>query len=246
MNDHFHAIRDCTQIRLTLLGGFRLTVGDREPALPLSVQRVLGAVAVLPQAQDRAVLGAMLYPDGRRTQVAASLRSALWRAKRAAGRELIGNDGQRLRLADDVTVDLHRWTRCARHLTSAPAIDAPANCLELIEALSQELLPGWGEEWLILQRQRWDHVRLHALEQVTEQFARVGRYVEALEAGLAAVSIEPYRETAHRALIRAYIAEGNSASALAQYHRYQRLLRRELGVRPTPELEALVDRLIAN
>lgn len=243
MDDHFDAVRDRSRTRLSLLGGFRLVVGDREPVLPLSVQRVLAAVAVRPDPQDRGVLGALLYPDGRRTQVAASLRSALWRAKRAAGRDLIGHDGQRLRLADDVDVDLHRWTRCARHLTSAPVIDAPANCLELIEALSRELLPGWGEDWLILQRQRWDHVRLHALERVTEQFARMGRYVEALEAGLAAVAIEPYRETAHRALIRAYIAEGNSASALAQYHRYQRLLRRELGVRPTAELEALVDRL---
>jgi len=111
---------------------------------------------------------------------------------------------------------------------------------DMIDALSQELLPSWNEEWLVPDQQRWDQLRLHALERLAERFATVGRYMEALEAGLAAVSIEPYRESAHRALIKAFIAEGNSASALAQYHRYQRLVVRELGCRPTAQLQALV------
>jgi DNA-binding SARP family transcriptional activator len=57
------------------------------------------------------------------------------------------------------------------------------------------------------------------------------------------VSIEPYRESAHRALIRTFIAEGNSASAVAHYQRYRRLLTNELGLRPTSQMKALVDGL---
>jgi DNA-binding SARP family transcriptional activator len=67
--------------------------------------------------------------------------------------------------------------------------------------------------------------------------------MQALEAGLAAVSIEPYRESAHRALIRTFIAEGNSASAVVHYQRYHRLLMNELGLRPTAQMKALVDGL---
>jgi DNA-binding SARP family transcriptional activator len=67
--------------------------------------------------------------------------------------------------------------------------------------------------------------------------------MNALEAGLAAVAIEPYRESAHRVVISVYIAEGNRASALAQYHQCQRLLARDLGVRPTAQLQALVQGL---
>jgi DNA-binding SARP family transcriptional activator len=110
----------------------------------------------------------------------------------------------------------------------------------LLEALSQELLPAWNEEWLILERQRWDQVRLHALERLVDDFASAGRHMDALEAGHAALAIEPYRESAYRAVIRAYIAEGNTASAVALYHRCQRLLMRDLGVRPTPQIQALV------
>ena len=116
----------------------------------------------------------------------------------------------------------------------------------MVEALSKELLPSWPEEWLILERQRWNHLRLHALEVLADRFAEDGRHMDAVEAGQAAVTIEPYRESAHRTLIRAYIAEGNSASALEQYQRCRRLLMHDLGVRPTEQIQALVESITDN
>ena len=231
-------------IALNLLSGFALVVNGSKITPPLSAQRVLVALALGQQEQDRTLLGATLYPDGRRRQVSASLRSALWRANRAVGYAVVLNcRGQPLRLAECVRVDLHNWTRHARILTMQSRTDIASAGSELVEALSRELLPSWGEEWLVLERQRWDQLRLHALERLVELFAADGRHMEALEAGLAAVAIEPYRESAHRALISAYIAEGNTASALAHYHRFNRLLARELGVRPTAQLQALVQHL---
>jgi DNA-binding SARP family transcriptional activator len=245
MDDRERGSRDsCPRVQLRLLGGFGLSVEGLQIALPLSTQRVLVALALRPREQDRTALGEMLYPDGRRTQASASVRSALWRAKREASYALVDSRGQRLRLAEDVEVDLQTWMHHARTLTSQSRIEPAVHCSELVETLSQELLPSWrNEEWLVLERQWWDLLRLHALEQLAERFAAAGRHVDALEAGLAAVAIEPYRESAHRAVIRAHIAEGNSASALAQYHRCQRLLTRELGVRPTAQLQALVQGL---
>jgi len=110
----------------------------------------------------------------------------------------------------------------------------------VIEGLSRELLPSWTEEWLFLDQQRWNQLRLHALERLTATLMEDGRYSEALEAGLAAVAIEPHRESAHRAVIKTFIAEGNSASAVAHYYRYQRLVARELGCRPTAQMQALM------
>jgi DNA-binding SARP family transcriptional activator len=231
------------QVQLRLLGGFGIAVEGRPIALPPSAQRVLVALALRPQEWDRTALAEMLYPDGRRSQVSASLRSALWRTKREAGLALVASRGQRVRLTEHVAVDLQVWMQRIRLLMSQPQVDPAADCSEHVEELSQELLPSWTEEWLVLERQRWDLLRLHALERLAERLAADGRHVNALEAGLAAVAIEPYRESAHRAIIRAHIAQGNSASALAQYHRCQRLLVRELGVRPTAQLQALVQDL---
>ena len=233
----------CTRISLHLLGGFSITAEGHQVRLPFSAQRVLAALALRPTLCDRTQLGGILYPQGRQNQISASLRSALWRAKREVGGSLIESLGPRLRLAQDVTVDLQYWLNRARMLTSAPKIEYPLGEGGEVEALSQELLPTWGEEWLILDQQRWDQLRLHALERLAERFLEDGRHMEALEAGLAAVSIEPYRESAHRALIRTFIAEGNSASAVAHYQRFRRLLTNELGLRPTSQMKALVDGL---
>jgi DNA-binding SARP family transcriptional activator len=241
MDDHENGHRTQSRsVGLRLLGGFDITADGRHPTLPPSAQRVLVALALQSGEQDRMGLAAMLYPGGRRSRISASLRSALWRASREVGERLVESHGQCLRLAVSVDVDLHRWMRRARVLASQRKVEPLIEDGGLIEALSHELLPSWGDEWLALDQQRWDQLRLHALERLAERFAAIGRYMEALEAGLAAVSIEPYRESAHRAVINAFIAEGNAASALAQYHRYQRLVIRELGCRPTAELQALV------
>jgi DNA-binding SARP family transcriptional activator len=140
----------------------------------------------------------------------------------------------------DIDIDLRFWTQRARSIVEHTVDDLDHNIADTVEALSLELLPAWNEEWLILERQRWDHLRLHALEFLADDFAKCGRHLNAIEAGHAALAIEPYRESAYRTLIRAYIAEGNSASALALYHRCQRLLMRDLGVRPTPQIQALM------
>jgi DNA-binding SARP family transcriptional activator len=228
-------------LKISLLGGFTICAGQGRLTLPLNAQRVLVALSLRPHEVDRGVLGATLYPDGTRSQVSANLRSALWRARKAAGQRVVDTHGQRLCLAIGVEVDLQHRMQQARSLVSQVAPEADGTDVgQLVAALSQELLPTWNEEWLILERQRWDDLRLHALERLADQSAAAGRHMDALEAGHAAVAIEPYRESAYRALIRAYIAEGNSASALALYHRCQRLLMRDLGVRPTPQIQALV------
>jgi DNA-binding SARP family transcriptional activator len=239
MNDrHRNGQNSNDDVEIRLLGGFSVTVAGRAMTLSFGTQRVIVALALRPQ--DRTVLLATLYPDSRGSQASASLRSALWRAKRAMGRDLVETQGRQLRLAATIGVDLRTWRGHARSLAAQRRIDVNVPIIDLIDILSMELLPSWEEDWLVLERQRWDHLRMHALELLAEHLTATGRHVEALEAGLSAVAIEPYRETAHRALIRAYIAEGNCASAVAQYQRYRQLLARELGVRPTAQLQALV------
>ena len=231
------------QVAIRLLGAFGVDVDGHSVTIPLSAQRVLAALACRPREQDRMVVGALLYPDGRRAQVSASLRSALWRARRDVGHALVTSRGQRLSLDDNVKVDLHTWTHRTRLLMAQPGSGINGAVSAVVDALSAELLPAWTDEWLIFERQRWDQLRLHGLEHLAERFASAGMYMDALEAALAAVAIEPYRESANRVLIRAYIAEGNRGSAVAQYHRYQRILTRELGVRPTAQLQRLVNGL---
>ncbi len=78
---------------------------------------------------------------------------------------------------------------------------------------------------------------------VCDRLRETRRFAEAIEAGLSAVLGEPLRESAHRSLIRAYLAEGNSGEAIRQLQLCRRLLADELGIEPSSETRALVQNL---
>jgi DNA-binding SARP family transcriptional activator len=106
-----------------------------------------------------------------------------------------------------------------------------------------ELLPGWGDPWLVADRERLWQLHLHLLEVMADQLATEERYCAALEFALAAVSADELRESAYRTLIRIHLAEGNVVEARRAYQRCTRLLAAELGVLPSPVTAALVPRL---
>jgi DNA-binding SARP family transcriptional activator len=109
--------------------------------------------------------------------------------------------------------------------------------------LTRDLLAGWYEDWVLIERERFRQLRLHALEAICERLVALGRFGEAVEAGLAAVAGEPLRESAHRALIQAYLAEGNPWEGVRQFRSYAQLLREELGAETSPMMRDLVQGL---
>lgn len=101
------------------------------------------------------------------------------------------------------------------------------------------LLPGEEGPWANRHRGRLRHVRVRALECRAEVSLRTGRFSLAVNDADLALQLEPFRETAHRLLMRAHVEAGNAAEALRAYERYRRLLSRELGVGPSPETESI-------
>jgi DNA-binding SARP family transcriptional activator len=55
---------------------------------------------------------------------------------------------------------------------------------------------------------------------------------------------EPLRETAHRLMIEVHLREGNAYEALRTYHKFYDLVRRELGLTPSPQMQALLVRVL--
>ena len=93
--------------------------------------------------------------------------------------------------------------------------------------------------------ERLRQLRLHALEALCSLLTERGKLAQAVDVGLAAVAAEPLRESVHRVLIRAYIAEGNKADAIRQYEVYRDLLWHELAVTPSHHLVTLIDEVRA-
>lgn len=72
----------------------------------------------------------------------------------------------------------------------------------------------------------------------------MGRFGQAVQAGMLAVAAEPLRESAQRTLIAVHIGEGNVAAAVKQYDLFRTLLRDELHLEPSAEMQTLVEGLL--
>jgi len=229
--------------RIGLLDGFSLDLGGMTTSsgedLPRAVQRVVAHLC-LTGRPPRSVIAGRLWPDVPEHRAHGSLRSALWRLHKVAP-GLIEASGATLSLAPGVHVDVQELGDWARRVRD------PSSCLEEVEildaGLTGDLLPGWYEDWVLLERERLRQLRLHALEQVAGRLAAAGRYAEALQAAYAAVRAEPLRESAHRIVVEVHRAEANVGEALRVYDSFRALLADELGVEPSGLMVGLVQGL---
>jgi len=225
-----------------LLRGFELRLDGEAIPVPSIVERLVAFLALHDRFVNRPFVAGTLWPDASDDRAGASLRSALWRLRQLV-RPVVVAVNDRLGLAGGTAVDLRDASEVAHRILAPSARAAPPRSGAAI--LTGDLLPGWSDDWVVLERERFRQLRLHALERLCDQLSAAGRFAEATEAGLAAVAGEPLRESAHRALIRAYLAEGNRGQALGQYERLRTVLRDELGVSPSPLVEGVMAELDA-
>jgi DNA-binding SARP family transcriptional activator len=226
---------------VAVLGGFRLWWnGIAQVGVPRASQRLLAFLALWGGVASRAAIAGTLWPDATESHAYSNLRSALARVERTCRKALRASKLE-LGLADGVMVDIRHSQALARRLLD-PAITPRQSDLgaAALEALSADLLPGWYDEWVLIEAEDWRQLRLHALEALAGRLTAVGRWGEAADAARAAVRAEPLRETSHAALIKVHLAEGNQSEAVREFTRYRELLHAELGLEPTPRLRRLV------
>lgn len=227
-------------LRIRLLNGFGLSAGERAVPVPGGAERLLAFLALHDRSVSRHLVAATLWPEVPEHRAYANLRSALARLD-GMGRQALDIGPTEVGLADGVTVDLAEVRSLAERVIhpAEHGQDGPLDSAAVAE-LSAELLPGWYEDWAMRAAAEWQGLRLHALEALTGQLMREGRLPDAVTAATAAVQADPLRESARVKLIEAHLAEGNEADALLVFQSYERLLKAELGLHPTPRLSALV------
>lgn len=227
-------------IRLRLLQSFELVADDAIVILPRGLQRVLAFLALSDRAVDRSRLAGLLWPEISEGRATANLRCSLWRL-RQTGLALVRSQGNTLQVDPAVHIDLHDALAKANRLLGRDGGPRPQDYS--VQDLMHDLLEDWYDDWLLMDRERFRQVRLHALESLCQLLIGLGRRLEAIEAGLGAVGGEPFRDSAQRILMTAYLAEGNSFEAARQYRSYEALLARNDMTRPAFTLDDLADDL---
>lgn len=224
-------------IGLTLLDGFELRLDGRYVAVPAQVQRLLAFLAIRGRPQHRMALAGALWLDTAEDHALRNLRTTLWRTRKLT-EGLLETVGACVAIEPGVDVDLGAAVDQAEGVLRGEDM---GTATAVVDALGGDLLPDWSEDWVLIERERVRQLRMHALEALCRQLTAARCFAHAVEAGLAAVAVEPLRESAHRVLIEAHLAEGNRCEAVRQFEGLRVLLDDGLGVAPSPVLALLLE-----
>lgn len=183
------------------------------------------------------MIAGVLWPNSTQDKAQASLRSALWRLRRVNGR-IVCSTHDCLALADDVTSDVGTLLDVSHRLDEG--LDPEGGCQLTPSWFSCELLPEWCDDWVLFERERFRLTALHTLEALSGWHLSRSEFSASTKAALAAIRLEPLRETSQRALARSHLAQGNVSEAVRQYRSYQTVLHRELGINPSGQMTDLL------
>jgi DNA-binding SARP family transcriptional activator len=241
--------------RIQLCGRFVVRLSGRrvDDRLPGVNGRLLFAFLVLnrTQAMSRedllmAVYGEEASPDHR-----PRLSVLLSKLRRVLGPELVpGRSEIELVLPPGTFVDveaaLEAAHRAESHIAKGEWAEAWGPAGVAYHVASRPLLKGQARPWLEEWRRRLDDVRVRGLECFAA--ARLGLGGSALpqaeECARRLIELAPYRETGHQILMQALEGQGNVAEALLAYDRLRVLLRDDLGIAPSPAVQAIHRRLV--
>jgi len=236
-------------LEIRLLGQFDMRFGGKpievhsRPAQSLLAYLVLNAGV----SQRREKLAGMLWPDSTEAKSRSYLRQALWRIRKAlTAYPLSWRDYMR---TDDISVEFGGTSDCWLDVDVVlERVDAQiCSVEELIQIASVyrgELLPGFYDEWVYLERERLRAAYEHKMKLLLDRLLRDQCWEDVLHWGEQWISLGYASETAYRELMIAHACMGNTSSAIATFNRCVENLERELGVEPSHRTQEIHEQLV--
>jgi len=181
----------------------------------------------------REAIACLLWGDKKDTHARHSLSQAISDVRHAFGEQLICVDSQFLWSPGEAAdVDALRLAELARGRSAAKDLEA-------IESLYDgEFLLGFdlGQEdfdcWVLAERERLRHLAHSAMTELLAIKVRASQFNAALGTAQKILNIEPFDETAHRAIMRCYAQQGFPRRAIDHFKALEVDIHRELGVEP--------------
>src|SRR5215212_7805843 len=246
---------DPKPLRIELLGGFRVVVGDEIiPADAWRRRKVRNLLKLLALAHGhrlhREQVTDLLWPDLPPAAAANNFYQALHLARRtldptgAAGARYLQLQDEVLHLcpAEPLWIDVEAFesaTKRARHSQDLAAYRAA------LDLYAGDLLPeDRYEEWVRVRRETLRQLYLGLLVALAGLYEAQAAYPAAIQTLRQIPISDATHEEAHRSLMRLYALTGQRVQALRQYQALQDALERELGAEPEDQSRQLYQQIL--
>ncbi|MFQ5923963.1 MAG: protein kinase, partial [Anaerolineales bacterium] len=229
-----------TMLQVSLLGRFAVELDGTPVEIPPRASQSLFAYLVLHRdsSQRREMLAGQFWPDSDETNARNNLRHALWQIRSALGQDVF--------VADKVTLSVDTDLAWVVDV-DALGTDASASVDVMLKAAEQykgDLLPGFYDDWVILERERLRDVYARLMEQMLDALIEAKRWGEVSEWAERWIATGHVPEPAFRALMVSHAARGDQAGVATVYGRCVDTLERDLGVEPSPQTQMLHEQLL--
>ena len=250
------------RLRLCLLGPFQaLLAGKPITGFESNKSRALLAYLATESSRphSREVVAELLWPDRPQGVALANLRHTLADLRTTIGDHdaaqpcvLAAHQTLQFNPANlasgDVLVDVARFEAL---LTSGAGATLAA-CDEAAALYCGHFLQGFTldgcsefEAWLVLQRERCNHLATQALARLAHHDTVKDDYAQGAHWTQRLLELDPWNEDVHRQLMWLLAACGERAAALRQYDACARMLAAEFAMEPQPATLILADRIHA-
>lgn len=258
---------EMAQLELRLLGGFQAAVADT-PITQFRTDKMRALLAYLALNSERPfrrdILATLLWPDWPDDAARRNLRQTLHRLRQlldkieaGLGDELFTTTRQTVQLNQTaVLLDVQQFHQHLAACNDHPhtSLATCTHCLTEMRQAAQlyqgDLLDGFSlkdalpfEEWLVIQREQQQQLALDLLSKLTNGLTEANALADAQAIAAQQLNIAPWRESAHRQLMRLFMQQGQRSKALAQYESCRDLLMQELGVEPSAETDGLYQQI---
>jgi DNA-binding SARP family transcriptional activator/tetratricopeptide (TPR) repeat protein len=233
-------------LRIYLCGQFKILADDNNIELPSRPAQSLLAYLALTAGtiHRREVLASMLWPETTEANARSYLRQALWRIRKTFEEHaLIWEDYLHI-------TDLHAsFKRNADYWLDANLLLRPAetesidSIIETVQHYMGELLPGFYDEWILPERDRFLAAFHQQMNALLEKLIQTESWPEAVRWSEHWIRQGYAPEPAFRALMRAYASMGDRGMLSATYQRCEKALDQELGIEPSRETRLLFRQL---
>jgi DNA-binding SARP family transcriptional activator len=243
-----------------LFGQFRIRCGDHDWRGPegCKAKELLCYLMINRAARhNREQLVSILWGDAATLQSKKHLRQVLWQLQSSCETSLKEANGSLLLISPDwiqINPEIELWTDVASFEQAYGCLrserELNERCVDALRGAAQiyrgDLLEGWYQDWCLCERERLQNMYLNMLDKLIGHCETTGAYEVGLDYCSHILHIDPARERAHQQTMRLYYLSGDRTSALRQFDRCLRALKKELDVRPTRRTLALYEQIRAD